>query len=121
MGPDEFLIVSSQKHNRLSLEKFQKALEGKNCAIIDVSDTKCVLQISGEFAQETLMKGCSVDLHTSNFVPGSVVNTILDQTPITIVRLKSVNSEDSFKIFVPRSYAYHLWLWLEVATKEHFT
>ena len=84
-----------------------------------MSDSRTVFRITGKDAQEILMKGCTIDLHPSIFKIGFVANTLLANTPVIIQKRLDKKNLEAFDIFVLRSFAYHLWLWLEDASKEY--
>lgn len=117
MGPDEWLIVS----NIDVYKKLVTALEGIHAAVVDVSESRTTLRLSGHCARETLSKGCSIDLHPREFDAGKVVNTLLSQAHVTLhqVNKDSPKSGPAYDIFVHRSFAEYLWSWLEDATREY--
>lgn len=117
MGPDEWLIVSTTE----LYKKLLTALDGIHSAVVDVSESRTTLRLSGHCARETLSKGCSIDLHPREFDAGKVVNTLLAQAHVTLhqVSKDTQKSGPAYDIFVHRSFAEYLWSWLEDATREY--
>ena len=120
MGPDEWLIVAPKsEHDGLAL-KLTSALAGVHASVVDVSESRTIIRLSGKNARETLSKGCSIDLHHRAFNKGQVINSLLAQAHVTLHQ--GSNDEDAngtaYDIFVHRSFAEYLWSWLEDATQE---
>ena len=120
MGPDEFLIMAPQNEFSLISDQIIEFSKNQGYATADISDSLCILGIRGKFARETLMKGCSLDFISPDFSIGSVVSTIFEKMPITIIQLNSIAENNVFQILLNRSYAHHFWLWLEASSKEYF-
>lgn len=121
MGPDEWLVVAPQSgHEELALT-LTSTLAGTHASVVDVSESRTIVHLSGVNARETLTKGCSIDLHPREFPKGRVVNCLLAQAHITLHQVK--NDEDAegaaYDIFVHRSFAEYLWSWLEDASGEY--
>jgi len=121
MGPDEWLIVAPQDgHGELAL-KLVSALSKIHASIVDVSESRTIVRLSGENARDTLSKGCSIDLHPREFHQGQVVNSLLAQAHVTLHQIS--DDEDAngtaYDVFVHRSFAEYLWSWLEDSTREY--
>ena len=121
MGPDEWLVVAPEIKRSALLAGLAKALRGLHCAIVDVSESRTVIQLQGQEAKTVLDKGCSIDLHPRSFGPGRVANTLLARCHITlhqtVVDLQT--GHPSFDIYVHRSFAEYLWTWIEDASREY--
>ena len=121
MGPDEWLVVAPPENEPLIMEKLIKALEGLDAALVDVSESRTVIQLSGQQARAVLNKGCSIDLHPRTFTPGQVVNTLLARAHITLHQTATQKSTrfPTYDIYVHRSYAEYMWSWIEDASREY--
>ena len=84
--------------------------------IIDQSDGKAVLRISGLRARDTLAKGCSLDLHPSAFKPGSV-----GTTPVALIDcvIWQVDETPTYDLAIPTSFAESFWSWLTASAAEY--
>jgi sarcosine oxidase subunit gamma len=121
MGPDEWLIIL-QGADKLHLKyELGNSLKNTFSAVIDVSNSRSILRITGAKSRETLMKGCSIDLHPRSFKVNSVVNTWLAQARIALHKISESNYSESYDIYVHRSFADYLWMWLQDAVKEYST
>ncbi len=74
------------------------------------------MRISGENAVAVLAKGCTLDLHPKVFHAGRCAQTGLAKASILIAKVDDV---PTFDIFVRRSYAEYLALWLQHAGGEY--
>ena len=119
ISPNEWLIISPIEANNLLHDKIENALKGRYCAIVDVSHSRTILRITGEKARETLMKGCSVDLHPIAFKPGDIINTTLAKAQVILQKIGGKNNSETYDIFVFRSYTHYLWTWLTTSTREY--
>ncbi len=121
MGPDEWLIISPDQQKEDIHRLLNNALTGLHAALIDVSESRTVIQLGGPNARHVLAKGCSIDLHSLQFLPGQTVNTLLAKAHITLHKpvFADPTAASVFRIFVARSYAEYLWSWLEDASREY--
>ena len=87
MGPNEWLLVSPQSKFKNINKQLRTSFEGIHSSIVNVDDGRTILGISGIKARETLMKGCSIDLHPQYFKLNSATNTLLAQTQIILQKL----------------------------------
>jgi sarcosine oxidase, subunit gamma len=70
--------------------------------------------IEGANARKLLAKGCSLDLHPRAFALGACAQTLLAHAPVLIERTGS----DGFCVYIDRSFAAYLRLWIEDAALE---
>jgi len=120
IGPDEWLIMCKPEMASNLYAKLDKALTGIPSALIDVSDSRVIIEVSGTHARQVLMKGTPLDLHPSVFMPGQCAGTILEQAHVTIHQTAQLKGGTSrYDIFVHRSFADYLWRWLEDAAAEY--
>ena len=91
------------------------ALKG-DATMVDLSDGKAVLRISGPRARDTLAKGCSLDLHPRVFKPGSAATT-----PVALIDcvIWQVDETPTYDLAVPTSYAESFWSWLTASAAEY--
>jgi len=108
LGPDEWLLACATGGAAAAMEALRVALSGRHAAIVDIGDARCAARLSGAAARDVLAQGCAVDLHSRAFAPGAVAQTRLAQAEVILHR----SAEDSFDIYVARSFADYLWRWL---------
>jgi sarcosine oxidase subunit gamma len=115
LGPDEFLIVTEPGAEAALVQALRQSLSGRRAAVTDVTDGRTIIEISGKSARDVLAKGCGLDLHPRVFAPGHCAQSGLAKARIL---LRQLDAAPRFEIFVERSHAEYLWLWLRDAARE---
>ena len=105
LGPDEWLVVSGAD----IAGPLEEALAGQHCAVVDVSEARAVLELSGPGAMEVLASGCRLDLETLR--PGSCAQTALARANAVL----EPRERGVWRLFVSRSYAVYIRAWIEDA------
>ena len=118
MGPDEWLIVGPSDDQAHIYGSVSKAVKKQHFSLVDVTESRTLIRLSGTQAKSVLEKGCSIDLHPSAFSPGSVVNTHLSHAHI-ILHHRNSNKQSTYDLYVHRSFSEYLWSWLEDAAREY--
>lgn len=113
LGPDEWLVVAADGEPLVAL---RAALEGRHAAVVDVSDSRTVIALSGPRARDVLAKGCPLDLHPRVFASGRCAQTLLAKAHVI---LHQIDDAPSYEIYVHRSCTDYLWSWLEDASTEY--
>jgi sarcosine oxidase subunit gamma len=119
LGPDEWLIVLGPEHlndSRTLEARLRRTLAGQGTSIVDVSDSRTVIELVGPKARNVLMKGCSLDLHPRAFKPGQCAQTLLARAPIILQQLAHT---PEYRIFVANSFAHYTAKWLCDAAHEY--
>jgi sarcosine oxidase subunit gamma len=115
LGPDEFLIVTEPERETAVAASLLGALRGRRAAVIDISDSRTIIALSGFHARDLLAKGCGIDLHPRSLAPGQCAQTFLAKARIALYQL---DDAPTYHILVERSLAEYLWLWLADAAAE---
>lgn len=110
MAPDELLIALPYGETAAKAGLLEEALAGRSAAVVDVSDARAVIEISGGAAREVLAKGAPVDLHPDAFGPGDFRRTRLGTLAVAIAMRSA--EPDRFEMFCFRSVGPYLWAWL---------
>ena len=105
LGPDEWLAVSDADIAGL----LEEALAGQHCAIVDVSEARAVLELSGDGAVDVLASGCRLDLEMLR--PGACAQTALARAHV----LLEPREGGVWRLFVSRSFAVYMRAWIEDA------
>ena len=116
LGPNEWLVVAPPDGQGAVAEALRAALKDLWAAVTDVSDGRAVIGLSGRHARAVLMKGCSLDLHPRVFGPGRSAQSAVARA---LVLLHQTDETPSYDLYVHRSFAEYLWLWLEDAAAEY--
>lgn len=116
LGPDEWLIVTPAGERPTLPTLLDDALEGMHAALNVFSGGQVAMRISGDNAAALLAKGCTLDLHRKAFLAGQCAQTGLAKASILIGK---VDDAPTFDVFVRRSFAEYLALWLQHAGAEY--
>ena len=109
LGPDEWLVVSSQPLREQSVA---------GGTVTDVSHGRAVVRLWGPDVREVLAKGCPLDLHPRSFGVGRCAQTAIARIPVILDHV----ARDVFELYCPRSYAGSFWHWLiEACTEFRYT
>ena len=101
LGPDEWLVVGAEDLTQ-ELGADLRAAADPWAAIVDVSDQRTVLELTGSAAIDILSSGCPIDLHPRAFGPGQCAQTLFGRAGVLISRDER---EDCFRLFVRSSFA----------------
>ena len=115
LGPDEYLVVTEPGRELALVASLLGALRGRRAAVIDISDSRTMIALSGFHARDVLAKGCGIDLHPRSLAPGHCAQSFIAKARVTLHQL---DDAPSYHILVERSLAEYLWLWLADAAGE---
>jgi sarcosine oxidase subunit gamma len=85
---------------------------GGDAALIDISDARAVLRISGAAAPTMLASLLPIDLHPRAFQPGHIANTVAAHIG---VQIRQLDDTPSYDLSCLRSFAGSLWRSVELA------
>ncbi len=108
VGPSQWLALAESTE----AEKFISTLEtlaGSIAAIVDQSDARAIVEISGSMVRQTLEKGVSIDLHPTNFALGDAATTFAAHLWITLWQTRS---DPAYRIAVFRGFGSPMLDWL---------
>ena len=112
VGPDQW-IASAE--NRKGFPAALRERIGAVAAVIDQSDSRLVLHLSGPRVREVLAKGVPVDLHPRAFKAGDVATTLVAHIAVQIDML---DDAPTYQLTAPRSMAGSFWSWLTASAAE---
>ncbi len=116
LGPDEFLVVTEPGREAALAAALSAALRGRRGAVVDITDSRTTIALSGSHARDLLAKGSGLDLHVRAFAPGHCAQSFLAKVKIA---LRQLDDAPSYHIIVERSVAEYLWRWLADAAGEY--
>jgi sarcosine oxidase subunit gamma len=120
LGPDEWLLTCPAGEVARLQSSLRDALADLHAAVTDVTDGRVALRVAGPSARDVLAKGCPLDLHPRAFPPGSSAQSLLAKASVLIHLLEDrTEGGPSFDVYVARSFAHYLWMWLEDAGGEY--
>jgi len=119
LGPDEWLIVAPANRTN-QVDELTMACADLHATAVDVGESRTTLRLSGRAAPELLAKGCSIDLHPRKFTTGRVVATLLAQAHVIIHQIADMPLNGAtYDLYVHRSFAEYVWIWLQDAAREY--
>ena len=110
LGPDEWLLRTSDGAEIAWAAQLQRAAAGTPCAVTPVSDAYTAFEDSGPEACEVLRQGTGIDLHPRSFGPGRCARTRFAKTRALLYQ---ADTEPTYQVYVPLSYAQYLMQWFE--------
>lgn len=114
VGPGKWLVTGEGQAERDLIAKLQKAA-GSLAAVVDQSDARALVEISGDKARSALEKGVMVDLDPVAFKTGDAAVSFAVQFWIT---LWQTNDAPTYRLAVFRSMGRDLLHWLESSAAE---
>lgn len=106
LGPDQWMLELPQGEQGSAEAALRLHLAGRG-AVTDVSSGFVEITVAGPAAERGLRQGCTLDLETLG--AGRCAQTLLAKIPVLLYQ----PTGQTFRLFVRRSYARALWLWLE--------
>lgn len=113
-GPDEWIAIAERRDGR-DLEFELKPLLAGLAVVVDQSDGRAVVGVSGSRARDVLAKGVPIDLHPRVFKPGSVAITHASHIG---VMLWQIDDKPTYELALARSFADSFMHWLDHASAE---
>lgn len=118
LGPNEWLIVGPGGPERELTAGLRTVFVGLHAAVIDVSESRATIILRGPRARDLLQKGMPIDLHPREFQPGHCAQTHIAGANVIV---RQTDEQPTYEVIVLNSFAEHLWLWLESASREYRT
>ena len=120
LGPDQWLLICPEPEVAGRVASLREALTDVHAAITEVTDGRVAFRLAGPSARDVLAKGCPLDLHPRTFPPGSCAQSLLAKATVLIHLLDDDRERGpGFDVYVARSFAHYLWMWLEDAGREY--
>ncbi|MET1028910.1 MAG: sarcosine oxidase subunit gamma family protein [Dongiaceae bacterium] len=110
LGPNEWWLVTSPDRADELVPALRQAFQGQHTAVIDVSESRTAITLTGPKARDLLARGISLDLHPRVFGPGQCAQTSLSKCNVV---LHQVDEKPGYDIYVLKSFSDYLWQWLE--------
>ncbi|MCK6451673.1 MAG: sarcosine oxidase subunit gamma [Alphaproteobacteria bacterium] len=106
LGPQRWLVETKAA--------FDLALPAGQAAVVELDHARCVIRLSGPNARDVMAKGCLLDLHPRAFAAGACAQTNLFHSSALIHAV----ADDTFDVYVPRSFGQSFWEQLTDAAGE---
>lgn len=115
LGPNEWWVVAAADRSDELVAALRQAFQGQHTAVIDVSESRTVITVSGPKARDMLARGISLDLHPRVFGPGQCAQTGMAKANILLHQL---DDKPSYDIYVLKSFSDYLFRWSEQIAKD---
>jgi heterotetrameric sarcosine oxidase gamma subunit len=114
-GPDQWLAVADRDQGRDLETELKPALAGL-ASVVDQSDGRVVVRVSGPRTRDVLAKGLPLDLHPRAFKPGDAAITHASHIGVILWQL---DDRPTYELAMFRSYADSFAHWLDEAAAEY--
>ena len=114
IGPTDWLVTATNIDAKVLRQQLENAFAGGTFRATNVSRALSRIEVQGLETRALLLKGCSLDLHPSRFLPGRCARTRFAALP-TILRC---TGPTNFECIVASSYREYLLSWLVDAAEE---
>jgi sarcosine oxidase subunit gamma len=84
LGPDEWLLQSAEPRNATVARTLRSSLASQFAAVVDVSSSYTVIELSGDRARAVIQKGCPLDLHRRVFAVGQCAQSHFFRAPVVL-------------------------------------
>ncbi|MBX2854181.1 MAG: (2Fe-2S)-binding protein [Rhodobacteraceae bacterium] len=84
-------------------------MDAEDGAALELSHAEVAVRIGGREAATLLNRFLPLDLRDASFPEGSTAITGFHHTPVTLDRLSGASIPPTYRLWVPRSYAWSLW------------
>jgi sarcosine oxidase subunit gamma len=120
LGPDEWLVTCPAGEVARLQSSLREALADVHAAVTDLTDGRVAFRLAGPSARDVLAKGCPLDLHPRVLTVGSCAQSLLAKAAVLIHLVDDDQTRGpAFDVYVARSFAHYLWMWLEDAGREY--
>jgi sarcosine oxidase subunit gamma len=109
LGPDHFSI---QRQGAEALFPQIESIIADHAALIDLTDARAMLRLTGPESRNILAALLPIDLHPRAFAPGHAATTV--GAHLTI-QMRQLDDAPTYDLAVSRSFAGSLWRALELA------
>ncbi len=112
VGPTDWLVVGGDFNGRELREKLAMAFLETPLRATDISQGYARFEFEGPEVQEFLLKGCSLDLHSSRFPAARCARTRFAGVPVVL----RCRASSAFEAIVAASYQQYLLAWIADAS-----
>jgi sarcosine oxidase subunit gamma len=109
LSTDQWLILCPRAKTAELLIALRQALVHIHSFAVDVSDMRSIIRVEGDAARSVLLKGCSLDLLSSDYETGTVRRLRFAEIA-ALLHIVS-GKPDVIDLYVFRSYADYVWEW----------
>lgn len=112
LGPAEWLLVGPAGAEKAMGDALAECLSGASVGIVDVTEGRTTIRLSGPMARDVLSMGCPLDLHPRVFGAGRCAQSFIVRSPII---LHQIDDAPVYDVFVERSQSDYLFHWFDTS------
>lgn len=111
VGPETYWAVAASSE---PLAGLRARLDSDTGTVAELSCARCALRVSGPATRQVLAKGLPIDLHPRAMPVDAVASSAVHGIGVVVHR----SAEDTFDLYLLRSFAVSFWEWLTDAAAE---
>lgn len=115
LGPDEWLLWAPEEEAGCIAADATAALSAEHFSLVDISQGRAAVMLSGAEAAPVLNAGCPLDLSPAAFPAGAATRTLIGKCEVILVR---TDDRPTFEVECARSFASYLRDFLLEAARE---
>jgi heterotetrameric sarcosine oxidase gamma subunit len=108
IAPGRYLLESNKDTKDKLLSQLQEQIPATIGSVTDLSDARTCFRVSGDAAALLMAKGLPLDMHSSAFPVGRVIQGAIHEIAVVVRRVE----ETVFDLYVYHSFAESLSHWL---------
>jgi len=112
--PDEWLVVGEAGGRTAALELLAHAVGTTDGAVVDISASRLLFELSGARSRDVLASCCPLDLHASAFAVGHCAQSVIGKAPVL---LQLADGAPRWRLMVRPSLAGYVTSWLSDAIR----
>jgi sarcosine oxidase subunit gamma len=109
LRPDEWLVAATPEHGDPPMAELDAMVGADEGAVVDVSGSRLLFELTGPATREVLASCCPLDLHPSVFTAGHCAQSLIAKAPVL---LHLVDDTPRWYLFTSPSYADYVIRWL---------
>lgn len=113
--PDEWLIAAPFGMREAIVDAVEAALGPDDGAVVDISSSRVVLELSGWSSRDVLASCCPLDLHARSFAPGDCAQSVIAKAPAL---LHLVDAGPRWELYIRPSLVAYVVAWLTDAMTQ---
>lgn len=110
--PDEWLLIGDAGARQSSIASLEAAIGPDDGAVVDISESRVVLELSGTRSRDVLASCCPLDLHPRAFAVGQCAQSLIGKAPIV---LQLLDVQPRWRLLVRPSLVAYVTSWLNDA------
>ena len=114
VGPDQWLAMAYEGHSEGFVGKLANCTRGL-AAVVDQSDARAMLRISGSDARKALSKGVSIDLDPSVFTTNCAATSLVVGLWVNLWQITDI---PAYEISVFRAFGKSMLSWITSSSEE---